>query len=308
VSTGKQTFSHEALFYSGEDEFLAGVLPFIRDGVADDEPMLVALDAAKIRTIKRELNGAGEAVQFVDMAELGRNPACIIPAWRDFVGANRGRSIRGIGEPIWPGRSDAEMVECHHHESLLNLAFDGTPGFRLVCPYDAEGLDAEVLEEARRTHPLIARQDACLASDAYVAPPEHGLLDDELPDPPTTPHELRFRRAELHDVRQFVSALAAGVLPDARAADLVLAASELATNSVLYAEGGGIVRVWHDEAALVCEVSDGGTIEQPLVGRERPTPDRTSGRGLWLVNQLCDLVQMRARPAGNVVRLHMSVG
>jgi hypothetical protein len=32
------------------------------------------------------------------------------------------------------------------------------------------------------------------------------------------------------------------------------------------------------------------------------------GRGLWMVNQLCDLVQLRTLPAGAVVRLHLYVG
>ena len=29
------------------------------------------------------------------------------------------------------------------------------------------------------------------------------------------------------------------------------------------------------------------------------------GYGLWLANQLCDLVQIRSLPAGTAVRLHM---
>ena len=57
--------------------------------------------------------------------------------------------------------------------------------------------------------------------------------------------------------------------------------------------------------AVVCEVRDGGHIDAPLVGRERPSLERPGGRGLWLVNQLCDLVQIRSFPTGTVVRLHM---
>ena len=46
---------------------------------------------------------------------------------------------------------------------------------------------------------------------------------------------------------------------------------------------------------------------EPLVGRERPAGP-AGGYGLWLANQLCDLVQVRSFPAGSVVRLHMRVG
>jgi anti-sigma regulatory factor (Ser/Thr protein kinase) len=36
-----------------------------------------------------------------------------------------------------------------------------------------------------------------------------------------------------------------------------------------------------------------------------PEPGQLGGRGLWLANQLCDLVQIRCSPAGATVRLRM---
>jgi hypothetical protein len=55
----------------------------------------------------------------------------------------------------------------------------------------------------------------------------------------------------------------------------------------------------------VCEVRDAGRIEDPMVGRERTPLDRDGRRGLWMVNRLCDLVQLRSFPSGAVVRLHV---
>ena len=46
----------------------------------------------------------------------------------------------------------------------------------------------------------------------------------------------------------------------------------------------------------MCEVRD--------AGRERPAIDRDGGRGLWMVNQLCDLVELRSGDMGTVVRIH----
>lgn len=306
---GKRPFRHEAFFYAGEDEFLAGIVPFVQDGVEAGEAMLVALDGAKIRAIKGSLNGEAESVHFTDMEALGQNPARIIPAWHDFV-AGRGagnRPIRGVGEPIWPGRSPAELAECHQHESLLNLAFAQTQAFWLLCPYDTSALAAGVVEEAQRTHPLIAEDDLSRESAAYVSPEDGpGPFAGVLPAPAMQPSELAFCRHELGDVRRFVSdhAHAAGLTPG-RTADLVLAASELATNSVLHGGGDGTVATWREGDVLLCEVRDGGRLDQPLVGRERPSADQASGRGLWLVNHLCDLVQLRTLSSGNVVRLHM---
>jgi anti-sigma regulatory factor (Ser/Thr protein kinase) len=63
--------------------------------------------------------------------------------------------------------------------------------------------------------------------------------------------------------------------------------------------------MWSENETLLVEIRDEGHIEESLVGRTRPTPEQPAGRGLWLVNQLCDLVQIRSSPAGSVVRVHM---
>jgi len=95
-------------------------------------------------------------------------------------------------------------------------------------------------------------------------------------------------------------------LDSARRADLVLAVNEVATNSVLHGGGDGTLLVWSEGATLVCDVRDSGSFDHPLAGRERPRPDRVGGHGLWLANQLCDLVQIRSTEGGVAVRLHLS--
>jgi anti-sigma regulatory factor (Ser/Thr protein kinase) len=93
-----------------------------------------------------------------------------------------------------------------------------------------------------------------------------------------------------------------------RTTDLVLAASELAANSVRHGGGSGASSFWREPGALVVEVADAGRIEEPLVGRVRPTPTQHGGRGLWMANQVCDLVRIRSGATGTAVRLHMSLG
>jgi anti-sigma regulatory factor (Ser/Thr protein kinase) len=302
-------FRHEALLYAGQDEFLAGTVPFISSAIAAADPILVAVPDDQVRALKSELDADSDAVQFANMEELGRNPARIIPAWRDFVESSRGtgRPLWGIGEPIWSGRSAAELVECHHHEFLLNLAFANTADFWLLCPYDTAALDPEVVEKARCSHPLVAEEAVSRESDAYLEPAlAPGPFEGALPPPSGEPEELGFERPALHEVRSFVADRATRArLGVDRVADLVLAVSELASNSMLHAGGRGTVRIWQEPSAMVCEVMDVGRFEEPLLGRVRPAPNKSTGRGLWLVNQLCDLVQMRSLANGNVVRLHM---
>jgi hypothetical protein len=65
-----------------------------------------------------------------------------------------------------------------------------------------------------------------------------------------------------------------------------------------------VVHIWHTSAEIVCQFHDSGHITDPLAGRFRHGPD-DRGHGLWLVNQVCDLVELRSGEAGTTVRLHM---
>jgi anti-sigma regulatory factor (Ser/Thr protein kinase) len=302
-------FRHEAFMYSGLDEFVEGMSAFLRAGVTAGEPSLVVVSARKIRLLREALGADADAVLFADMADVGSNPARIIPAWRDFVfdRGRSGRALRGIGEPIYPERSSVEVVECHRHEALLNIAFAETPAFHLVCPYDTDALHPDVVATARRTHPSVvedgvARVSALFDGLAAVAEP----FADPLPAPPSDAAALEVRLDALAAVRRFVTRHAAvAQLSAERTRDLLVAVNEIATNSVRHGGGRGRVLLWREPGAFVCEVRDTGRIANPLAGRERPERGQVGGYGLWLANQLCDLVQVRAYGSGGAVRLHM---
>ena len=306
----EDSFRHEVLYYAeGVDGFVAGTLPFVRRALAAEEPVLVAVGADRIAGLREALEDDAERVRFADMRALGGNPARIIPAWREFLDRHcpdGGRAF-GIGEPIWPGRSPAELVECQHHEALLNFAFDPGQAWHLLCPYDLDGLDDEVIEAAQLSHPLIARDGASQSSAGYRCahePPRP--LEDPLPAPCPPVQELAFEIEELGALRRFVSAWASQeLLEDERRERLVLAVNELASNSIRHGGGAGKLLVWREADTLLCEVRDDGHIDHPLAGRMRPPPEEHGGRGLWLVNQLCDLVQVRSSPRGSVVRAYM---
>lgn len=302
-------FRHEALLYESDDTFFDGTMSFIHEGLSADEPVLVILNAAKNDVLRDRLGADARRVDFADMAAVGANPAWIIPAWREF--ANRcladGRPFRGIGEPISKDRNPHELVECQRHEALLNLAFAGTVGFRLMCPYDMTSLAPDVLAEAHRTHPSIVEGTQHRVSNDYrdiddVAAP----FDTPLPEPPAVLAELTIERETLGLLRRTVASHAVAVgLTDTRVDELVFAANEVATNSLVHGGGQGILRLWRDTSSIVCEVRDTGRITDPLAGRVAPPENAFDGRGLWLSTQLCDLVQIRALDGGGIVRLHM---
>ena len=301
-------YRHEALLYRGADDFVTQIADFIHDGLVVDAPIMVAVGADKIAMLRDALGPESRAVEFVDMELLGRNPARIIPGWREFIDRHgeNGLPIRGVGEPIWPGRSAAELVECQRHEALLGVAVDPTTPFTLMCPYDVDGLPPDVISEAIRSHPAPNAAHAGPGSTASLETLATAFLDAPLPEPTAPVRELEFTAHHLYAVRELVkeSARSAALSVD-QADDLVLAVSELATNSVVHAGGVGTFRVWIEPDRVVCEVRDEGHLVEPLVGRVEPALDEIGNRGIWMVNQLCDLVQIRVYPSGTVIRAHV---
>jgi anti-sigma regulatory factor (Ser/Thr protein kinase) len=307
-SSTVEGYRHEAFFYAGSEEFMGGTLSFIRQAVAAEEPILVVLAAAKIVALRQELNRDDALVSFADMAEIGSNPARIIPAWQQFVSEQHapGRRLWGIGEPICAGRKPAELDECERHEALLNVAFEN-PEFSLLCPYDTVALPPTVIDEARRNHRLVREDGVSRTSSAFPGPDVLAArFQRPLVPPPPHATSLEFDAGTLPQLRSFVMgrAVALGLTAD-RADDLVLAANEVATNSLVHGGGTGTVWLWREPDSVVCEVRDRGTITDQLAGRERPALLSEGHRGLWLANQLCELVQIRSTPTGTTIRLHV---
>jgi anti-sigma regulatory factor (Ser/Thr protein kinase) len=297
-------FEHEAFLYEGAAGFLQGTMPFIQDGLNADEPVLVVVDADKIGALRSVLGTDARRVSFRDMAEVGRNPARIIPAWREFVDQRAGEgSVRGIGEPVWAARSPEELNECRRHEALLNVAFAGGTPWRLLCPYDTSTLGPDVIAEAGHSHPFLSDGRARQESAGYLGDGWTGGGGD-LPEAPGDAVSVDFEAGPLDALRGFVADHARAALGPDELADLLLAVSEVAANSVVHGGGCGSLRLWGSGNGVVCEIRDRGWIREPLVGRVLPALEGDRGRGLWMVNQLCDLMELRSAPTGTVIRLH----
>lgn len=291
------------MFYSGIGGLVDAVVPFIEEGIARGEQVLVALRSDGLAAVEQALGSEATRVDFVDMGELGANPACIIPEWRRFLDDAAGEGpVRGVGEPIWFGRRDVELQEAVLHEALLNLAFDDGPAWQLLCPYDVSTLPPEVLAEAARTHPVAVGAEVAATYTGHDQ--ARVLFSSQLPPAPEYADTVAFAVEDLAGLRGVVSRLAtqAGVRPGA-ADDIVLAAHELATNSIVHGGGRGVLRAWTEPGAFLVEVSDVGVIDDPLVGRDLLPDLAENGRGIWMANQLCDLVQVRSGEGGTVVRL-----
>jgi anti-sigma regulatory factor (Ser/Thr protein kinase) len=276
---------------------------FARQGADAGEQVWIAVCPPLGHELRGELGGQRH-VSFLDMAELGRNPARIIAAMLDFARRHAGARLRFICEPMWAGRSSAEQAEVARHEALVERAMAGLSA-SVLCLYQTAGLEPAAVGCGWQAHRVLMADGRQQVSPRYAG---EGVIpapyDRPLPAPPAGAVCVRYR-TDLQPVRAAVSGAAFRArLADGRESDLVLAVSEVAANTLRYTGGGGIMHIWRVGAELVCQVSDSGTISDPLAGRRRPASD-ASGHGLWLVNQVCDLAELRSGPAGTTMRMHV---
>jgi hypothetical protein len=304
----RQSYRHEAFLWRGQADFAQGLVPFVRDGLDAGEAVMVAVIPEHAEWIRNGLGRRAGQVHFVDMIELGRNPARIIPAWQDFLDdwSGRGRPARGIGEPIWVGRRPEEIVESQLHEALLNLAVDPRLPFWLVCPYDAAQLGAEVIAEAGRSHPVLATASSYQGSPSYRG----------------QAHALELFTADLcavddHPAEAVVvdeatmQATAEWVALQAASADLwshrVLSLTDVVRRLSIESLGRGAeqvhIQLWNEPDVLICDVTDYTVTDDLLIGRRAPHSDQPDS--LWFANQVCDLVQARSNERGTTIRVHV---
>jgi anti-sigma regulatory factor (Ser/Thr protein kinase) len=293
---------HVGWLYRDAAEYRAGLEEFICAGIGSRQPTLVAVPERQLPPGWDALDPA--AVSFADITDLGGNPARILPAIRAFADRHPGRPVRFLGEPAWPGRSAAELREVSRYEAVLNVAFAGA-GISILCPYNAAELPESVVSVARRTHPVLLRSGSERPSQDYHEPTDWQVGFGPLRSAPPGAQALAYHE-DLRPVRALVRAAAGQAgLSAARCADLVIAASEVAANTLKHTSGGGVVRVWATDREVLCQLEDTGHIADPLAGLGRPSGDPAGRQGLWLVNQVCDLAEIRTSELGTTIRLHM---
>ena len=298
---------HDAFLYRAVDEYVGAIMTFLRGDAAGRPPALVAVPGRHLSLLGALLDDGLQPVTFADMDELGRNPARLTATMRRFVERYNDVPSRLVTEAVRSGRTPAAYEEIVLHEAMLAEALAGSRA-AVLCPVDATACGLTALEDVARTHSHVVTDGERRASASYDSTLAAGLFDRRLPGVPPSSGRHAYRHGGLAALRRFVEAGATGVgLPFEQVQDLVLAANEVATNSLVHAAGSGLTHLWADPAAgeVVCDLCDEGYIAHLLVGRIAPSLFSRHGWGLWMVNQVCDLVEMRSGSWGTNIRLHM---
>jgi anti-sigma regulatory factor (Ser/Thr protein kinase) len=295
---------HEALIYRDEAELDAAVQAFLREAAAVGEPVLVALPGPHLQHMREALGEEMADARLEDLEQVGRNPGRLLSMIEEWVASHDGRA-RVVSEVVWPGRSRAEAVEALRHEALVNHALAGS-GATILSPFDAQHLDDDILAGVEMTHPTVVEGGRRRAGTSYTDPMsamfgELWPLED--PPGPVSEHPLHGSLIELR--RAIARDPALGSLSAERRSDLVFAINEAASNAVKHGNETCLTRIWHDGDEVVTEVSSHSGIEDVMAGRRRPAADALQGRGLWLINQVCDLVELRSGASGTTLRMHI---
>ncbi|MGW2800617.1 hypothetical protein [Streptomyces sp. NPDC001221] len=88
-----------------------------------------------------------------------------------------------------------------------------------------------------------------------------------------------------------------------------MSATEVAANSIRHGGEHGVLRTWSESTDLCASSATRATSWTPWSAGEGRTPGRSGGRGMWLVHQLCDLVDpLRTGRGGQNPAPHRAAG
>ncbi|MDI1464139.1 sensor histidine kinase [Catellatospora sp. KI3] len=305
-AAGHDGILHEAAFYDSDEQFLAVVLPFLRDGVAAGEPT-VSLFGERNQDLVRKAMGTDSGVVFIDGGPHYLRPAVAIKRHRqmlsDYVAAGAVQ-IRIAGDVPHPGVG-VPWEWWARYEAAANEVYDDFPMYGL-CPYDTRTAPPQVLEQARRTHTHLVSADGRREASSTYQEPRDFLANAVTPW--TQPLEAQPPLVELRDpevgqARRAVIALqATALLADDDLNGLVVSTSEAVTNGLLYGRGPVLVRAWAVPGRIVVTVTDRGPGPADPAAGLLPGPG-PGGLGLWLAHQLCAYVSLRRGPDGFTLAL-----
>ena len=153
-----QLLEHRAFVYDSDSDYVATLVPYLREGVLQGDPALAVTTNARIRRLRSALGVHAAGVDFHSSAGWYRTPLNALNKYRSYLErrlGNGARWVRIVGEPLWTGRSDIEIEQWVRYEAIINLSLAAWPA-TVVCPYDARSVSAAIVSGSNGTHPELA--------------------------------------------------------------------------------------------------------------------------------------------------------
>ncbi len=300
-------FRHRAICYRTEDELVDTLVPLLSAAVEAGEAVFAVLDPSSRRAVRDRLGPAAGEVNFADPVEVygysGQTTAATrAEQLRGLTAGGRRATVVGQHSASFDGPGGAYWCEV---DAALNVALADLP-VTVLCPYPITVVSERIAMAVRWNHAELLLDGDLQPNPALRAPAD--VLGD-VPPPPAprlgpAAEEVRFDESGLRRVRAAAERHGGSVGLDVeRVRSLVLAVSELASNSIEHGAGYGTVRWWVSSDRVVAEVHDPGTLDDALPGMRPPELTGARGRGVWLARQLCDVVHMWTSADGTRVRV-----
>jgi CheY-like chemotaxis protein len=164
---------HEALVYSSTDELAAATLPFVQQGLTRGDQLLVVLREAGRAVLQEALGEDAAEIEFADAIDWYQSPEHAFQRYGRYLadqlegGASR---VRVVAEVIWPASSaTADVAGWKRYEAGISPAMASAP-VSFICAYDTQELPAEIVMDARRTHPVLRTAEGARPSANYSQP------------------------------------------------------------------------------------------------------------------------------------------
>ena len=300
---------HDALLFSSPDELAAATVPFVQEGLAAGDVVVVTASPATADVVRTAVDDDRVRVLPRDVAYGRRTPAAVTAFRRltDELAATGARRVRVLGETDF-GRTEREQLEWQRYEAVLNDALADRPLWGL-CLFDTTRLPEPVLVSVARTHPTVVTGPSRTPNPRFVDPAAYlrGLPVPEEPLQSGVPRLAVDDVADLIALRHAVAAELASVGgPREVVEDFLLAVDETTSNAVRHGAPPVGLRLWTSADRVVCAVTDHGRgLDDPFAGYGPAHGQDLSrgGMGVWLARQLCDHVDISSGPDGVTVRL-----
>lgn len=303
---------HSGLPYRDIEEFVDAALPYLRSGIHGGEAVIAVTSKRNLAALQSRLGSAAHHIDFFDHEQWYDSPARSLHRYLEYWNQRNHTGwmpLRILGEPMKPAHDSRDAQRWTAFENGINDLMKSMP-VRMMCPYDLT-MPINSRANVEIAHPHIAYGSHVQPSGAFVPPQQFGALRNSmaLAQPRGDVCEVAFDGDTMPALRAALAAFAAReALQRANRIDLYVAVGEAAANAVMHGGGGGVLRLWRDEREVVADVvSRAGGFNGTMGGYLPPPPFAESGRGLWVMRQLCEWVEIRSDADASTVRLHLRV-
>jgi transcriptional regulator with XRE-family HTH domain len=168
---------HSAFIYGDDSRYAAVMGSFLAEGLERSEAVIAVTTGGNIELLRQHLGKDAKRVKFVESTSWLTTPDAALESFRSFTDRKLRAGapwVRFVAEPIWAGRSEAEVRLWIRFESLMNVLFGSSP-VNFVCPYDERTEAPEIVSQAYLTHPDMFGNDGVSKSPGYRGPGRFAL-------------------------------------------------------------------------------------------------------------------------------------